>query len=196
MDPQGSYLVPDSRKNKFKRFLFKPSSKFKNIKSGGKFKYLALLGLIITAVGAAGFFYFKYQDVAGKTRNILGSENEKVNEASDVIEKVRKLTDLPDEVPTVATVTDVNSLSAQPFFAKAQNGDKVLIFPGAKRAILYRPSTNKIIEIGPVNLPTNTPSPTASPIIIENEEDEEITPTPLAAPTNTSTPTPSPITSP
>ena len=194
MDPQGNYLVPDSRKNKFKRILFKPSSKFRNLKSGGKFKSLGLIVLISIAIGIAGFFYFKYQDVESKARNILGSDNQKVDEASDVIEKVRKLTDLPDEVPTVATVTDVNSLSGQPFFAKAQNGDKVLIFTGAKRAILYRPSTNKIIEIGPVNLPTNTPIPTRTPIVIEGEEEDELTPTisPTSSPTLTPSPTPAP----
>ena len=203
MDPQEKYFVPDSKKNKIKKILFKALSFFRslfllrskrsNIKS--KYKNLALIGLIVVAIGAAGFFYFKYQEMAGKARNILGSDSQKTDEASKVIDKVRKLTDLPDEVPTVATVTDVNSLSGQPFFSKAQNGDKVLIFTGAKRAILYRPSTNKIIEIGPVNLPTPTPS--IAPIIIENGEDEvtpSISPLPSISPINT--PIPSPITSP
>jgi hypothetical protein len=55
----------------------------------------------------------------------------------------------------VATVSDASKLQSQQFFAKAQNGDKVLIFTNAKRAVLYRPSTNKVIEYAPVNIGNN-----------------------------------------
>ncbi|MBI5357887.1 hypothetical protein HZB74_03515 [Candidatus Saccharibacteria bacterium] len=56
------------------------------------------------------------------------------------------------EEPTIATVQDVSKLQNQAFFKNAQNGDKVLIYSQAKKAILYRPSTDKIIEVGPVNI--------------------------------------------
>jgi hypothetical protein len=50
----------------------------------------------------------------------------------------------------VATVKDVESLrSKDPFFAKAANGDKVIQFD--REALLYRPSSDKIVRLGPSN---------------------------------------------
>lgn len=85
------------------------------------------------------------------------------SELKQVIDKVGKLMQLPVGTPTLATVTDETKLADQSFFKNAENGDKVLIFPD--KAILFRPSANKIIEVAQVNLneqnqmtPTGTPS--------------------------------------
>jgi len=83
-------------------------------------------------------------------------------QANEIIKKVGALMELPNEEPTVATVSDVSKLSDQQFFAKAQNGDKVIIFPKAQKAILYRPSTNKIIEIALYTPPSVSPQPQVS----------------------------------
>lgn len=80
---------------------------------------------------------------------------DKSRETADLIKKVSVLITLPKEVPSVATVADKSKLSDQSFFKNAENGDKVLIFTDAKKAYLYRPSSNKIIEVGPINI--NTP---------------------------------------
>lgn len=86
-------------------------------------------------------------------------------ELKDLVDKVGKLMSLPeDEEPTIATVTDIEKVKDQPFFQKAQNGDKVLIYTNAKKAILFRPSENKIIDVGALNIKdqasTQTPAPT------------------------------------
>ena len=74
-------------------------------------------------------------------------------DVQQLIAKVGQLVLLPtDENPTIATVTDLSKLQGQPFFEQAQVGDKVLIYTNAKKAILYRPAQNKIIEIAPINL--------------------------------------------
>lgn len=83
--------------------------------------------------------------------------NQKTEEAKKEVEtlvaKVGKLIDLPtDESPTIATVSDAEKLKAQAFFIKSQNGDRVLFYTKAKKAILYRPSTNKIIDIAPLTV--------------------------------------------
>ena len=78
-----------------------------------------------------------------------------------LLAELGKLIALPtDEKPTVATITDVDKLKEQVFFRNAQNGDKVIIYTSARRAILYRPSDKKIIEVGAVNI--NQASPSAS----------------------------------
>ena len=55
-----------------------------------------------------------------------------------------------DETPTIATIADKDKLKDQPFFSKAENGDKILAFNKAMLAILYRPSVNKIINVAPI----------------------------------------------
>ena len=75
------------------------------------------------------------------------------NELKQIVAKVDNLIELPsDEEPTLATISDQEKLKNQSFFANAQNGDKVLIYAKAGKAILYRPSTNKIVEVAPINL--------------------------------------------
>ena len=55
-----------------------------------------------------------------------------------------------NETPTLATVTDMHALEGQLFFRKAQEGDKVLMYLISQQAILYRPSIDRIIEVGPI----------------------------------------------
>lgn len=107
---------------------------------------IKVLGLIILAIivvaglGGAGYFYSQSQSKKPQ------------DELTQIIKKVGELVELPaGEAPTLATVSDVSKLASQTFFQRAQNGDKVLIYTNAKKAYLYRPSTNKIIEIGPIN---------------------------------------------
>jgi hypothetical protein len=75
-------------------------------------------------------------------------------QVEETIQAVGKLYDLPDnEKPDVATVKDKEALKKQyPFFDQAENDDVVLIYKEAKLAILYRPSTQKLIKVGPVNI--------------------------------------------
>ena len=74
------------------------------------------------------------------------------SEVQKTVAEVAKLIILPqDEAPTVATISDVGKLRGQAFFANAQNGDKVLIYTKAAKAILYDPVQKKIVEMAPLN---------------------------------------------
>ncbi len=85
-------------------------------------------------------------------------------QTDDLITKVGKLIDLPkNESPTIANVSDAEAAKKQsPFFNEAQNGDKVLMYVKAGQAILYRPSTDKIILQGPLTFNNSTASDTRS----------------------------------
>lgn len=87
----------------------------------------------------------------------------KSSEVKTLTARVGALALLPEgEEPTMATVSDKSKLQGQPFFANAENGDKVLIYTNAKKAFLYRPSTNKIIEIAPINFSPATGQPSSA----------------------------------
>lgn len=65
-----------------------------------------------------------------------------------LLQKVASLVELPsNETPTIADVTDAQQAKAQDkFYVDARNGDKVLFYTQAGKAILYRPATNKVIN--------------------------------------------------
>jgi hypothetical protein len=77
--------------------------------------------------------------------------------------EVAKLMQLPDEEPTIATVQDISKLANQEFFKDAQDGDKVLIFTVAKKAIIYRESEHKIINSGPIIINSTQPATETTP---------------------------------
>lgn len=123
-------------------------------------KKLLLLVVILALVGGLVFFGLKYKNANDKVNKITGNPQESAKlEVEIITERVGKLTDLPKETPTLATVQDKEKLKNQAFFANAENGDKVLIYTQAKKAYLFRPSTNKIINIAPVNIGDQSAQP-------------------------------------
>lgn len=108
--------------------------------------------IIILALLPSSYFYFKNQQTEKRLKD-PDTANQQVIDA--VVKKVGRHILLPtDEQPTLASVSDVSKVSDQPFFAKAQNGDKVLVYTQARKAILYRPSEDIIIEVAPLNIST------------------------------------------
>ncbi|MCL4387480.1 LytR C-terminal domain-containing protein [Patescibacteria group bacterium] len=127
---------------------------------------LLIVVIIIIALVPSYYFYNQYQSA----KQLLGDSGLPAKEeVKKVVDEVSKLMELPTgEEPTLATVSDKTKLQNQAFFAKAENGDKVLVYVNAKKAILYRPSENKIIEVAPVNLTaTQQAQPTPSPKTIK-----------------------------
>lgn len=81
-------------------------------------------------------------------RALFGSSTPAVHKiVSDVADHML----LPeDETPSLATVTDMNVLEDQEFFKHAREGDMVLMYMQSRKAIIYRPSIDRIIEVGPI----------------------------------------------
>ncbi len=116
---------------------------------------VAFIILIFLAIGGSGagiYYYSEYQKLAQRFNNPQV-------EVKDILAKVGKLMELPEgEEPTVATVQDAEQIRSQPFFAKAQNGQRVILYTNARIAILFDEKANKIINVGAVNV--GTPSAT------------------------------------
>lgn len=130
-------------------------------RKGGRWILAVIIGLVILAAGIYGGTYLVKQKPTWFGLP-MGTEQAQA-EAEAIITKASKLIVLPsDEIPTIATVTDVSAVKEQAFFKNAQNGDRVLIYQNAGKAILFRESENKIIEVGAVNFNQETASPTVA----------------------------------
>ena len=118
-----------------------------------------ILILFLALVTTSVYFYRAYRTLKDNMANPILRAQEGVKEW---VPKVGKLMALPDENPTVATVTDVEKLKDQQFFANAANGDIVLFYASLKKAILYRPSLNKIIDVSILTLASKDQTATPS----------------------------------
>jgi hypothetical protein len=113
--------------------------------------FLVVVVLIVAAVPTF-YFYNKSRDAERRLKDPNTANQEVIDE---VVKKVSKHMLLPTgEQPTLASVSDVSKVKGQPFFANAENGDKVLVYTQARKAILYRPTKDIIIEVAPLNVTT------------------------------------------
>jgi hypothetical protein len=103
--------------------------------------------LVVAIAAAAVFFFMQY-------KNLKDNPDAAAQETTQrLVGEVGKLYALPgDETPTVALVQDKDKLKDQSFFAKAENGDYILIYTNSKLALLYREKDNKLINVGPVSI--------------------------------------------
>ena len=136
----GKTKNPSGLKFKIKKWLEK-SLRLGSYSFPVKNALLIFLAVFIVAVFVA------YFASSGRNKQIDDPNVAIEKEIKSLTETIGKFMELPSgEQPTLATVTDRAKLKGQEFFAKAENGDKLLVYPEAGKAILYRPSTGKIIE--------------------------------------------------
>lgn len=135
--------------NEFRKLnLFSASSLARN-----KNILISLTTIVFLALAVAGFMYFQYQKTAAelkkvKTQTQSSSQNSKDDEVKKIVAEVAKLARLPEnEIPSIATITDVSKLKDQLFFKDAKNGDILLVFNNSGKAILYDPKDKKIVDV-------------------------------------------------
>lgn len=112
---------------------------------------LAIICIVVTllAVAIAGVLFVQNQNLRDK-KNTSASQKSEEATNEEIIRKVSAIFNAPYETPSVAKVADKDKLKGQAFFDNAQQGDYLLIYPKAKTALIYRPSTDKVINIGPI----------------------------------------------
>lgn len=122
---------------------------------------LVTILVVALAISSLLVVYF-YRQAAYMRANLQGMVQ---LETAEMLARVSELIVLPEnEKPTIATVTDPELLKGQPFFAHAQKGYKVLIYPNAGKSILYDPFNNRIVEVASINIGNQAePSPFIAP---------------------------------
>ncbi len=147
---------------------------------------MGLVALLISCLIVVSFGYYKE-----KTRKLTAQEVQEVQdkEIEILLDQVKQHILLPeDQEPSVATIMDAQALKNDSlFFQKAEDGFKVIIY--SDRAILFDPTKNIIINVGPVQLqqpieelqseteqlqPTETKTGEDAEEEIEKREDENL----------------------
>lgn len=150
----------------------------------GKYKNLIFILTLVAlvGVGVGGFSFYQYQRTQKELQAIkkvaTASQNTNTDQLSKILLELSKIIKLPEgEIPTMATISDIGKLKDQPFFQNGKNGDILLVFNKAGKAILYNPTDKKIVEVAPVS--NTVPSGSAGS-------------TPLGSPKSTPSPSPTP----
>jgi len=128
-----------------------------------------LIVLSLVGVGASGYLF--YNSTTQSVKGVSTGQTMDKNQVKKLIDEVGKIMNLPQgEDPNVATVTDIEKLKDQPFFADGKNGDQVLLYTNAKKVILYDPQNKKIVNVAPLvaNAPTPAPTQNQARIVLLN----------------------------
>jgi uncharacterized protein YneF (UPF0154 family) len=112
---------------------------------------LILLFFVIGAVG--GYFGYEYltsQKVYEKLKDPEYISYLQEQQTEEILENLGSIILLPDEEPTMATLLDIEELKKEnpEFYANAQKGDLLVIY--SEKAIIFRETENKIINVAPV----------------------------------------------
>jgi hypothetical protein len=133
-----SFEVPTTR-----RMPRKPAMLGNGLRATRRF----IVPLLVLIVVAAGSYEYGRYSVYNQYPQLS-----KQDEANAILGKLSLLIQLPqNETPNMATIIDAAAAKKQQAFVQdAENGDVLIIYSNADMAILYRPSTNKIIAVGPI----------------------------------------------
>src|SRR5579864_1863596 len=105
--------------------------------------------VFILALAAAGYFFWQYHQLSQDPTAAASRAS------ADIMARVGQLVVLPTgEEPTIARVNDPQAFKDQPFFANAKKGDILLLYTTAKKAYLYDPSLNKVVDVAPITIGT------------------------------------------
>jgi len=124
---------------------------------------ILLIIVLVIIIAIAGYAYMKYYKSPTNSASIntapgSAAANNAANDAAikkqveALVSQVGKHILLPTgETPQVAEITDP-ALAAkdQPFYKGAQKGDKVLIYLQARKAIVYSPARDILVNVGPL----------------------------------------------
>jgi len=124
-------------------------------------RYFLWLAIVVVIIWTAAFFELGRDTVYWDNPSLQGQE-----QAAEILHRVGQIIQLPTgETPTMAAINNAAvAKQNQPFLANAENGDVLIVYSNAGEALLYRPSTDKLIAVGPVDTPNPAQSQAETPI--------------------------------
>jgi len=112
-------------------------------------KAMLIVLVLFCASGISGSIYF-YQKYKNTTKDPVVLAKERSDRLLGLLDE---LIELPqDETPTIMTVSDKDKLKGQTFFDMVENGDILFAYTNAKKAVLYRPSIHKVVNMAPISI--------------------------------------------
>lgn len=106
-------------------------------KKSKRWPLVTLGALLIVALGASAFFFLKY---------VEASKDPKADQKK-TLESIASVIALPNEEPTSFNIADKSKLSNQALAGRVENGDTLFVYAQAKKLIIYRPSTKKVVDL-------------------------------------------------
>src|SRR5262245_41595293 len=106
-------------------------------KAGRRGLIFALVILLLLTIGVSAWLFTKYRQA------LQQPDQERIQ----IIRRISPIIALPTEQPSLSTVVDKTKLTSTALKNITQNQDKLLIYPKAKRVIVYRPSTGKVVDM-------------------------------------------------
>ncbi len=129
------------------------SKEKKSLKKWAKVGLPVAVGVVLVGGFIWAFVnYQKAQDRLDKLGTAEGQKKVAQEEIQSVIKVLSELILLPEgEEPIVATVKEAEALrEKEAFYKNVQPGDKIVIFSQSRKAIIYRPKDNKLVNVGPI----------------------------------------------
>jgi hypothetical protein len=122
-------------------------------------KTMLVLGALCAVLIVGGVFMVMGGGSSKSHAPIVVGKDGKLTDVQtrQVKEMVAKLIVPPQEEPVMAVVTAADSLiKEQAFYQGVTNGDILLIYPQAGKAILYSVAKDRLLNVGPVQVGNDT----------------------------------------
>lgn len=128
--------------------------------------------LALFSIGFGGYAYWQWQQTQELLKDPAKREQE---EFKSTVAKIGSLIKLPtDETPTLATVSEADRLKNMTFFKDAQNGDKVLMYIKNRKAYLYRPADEILVEVATINVSDQANANQQQPNVLGTQQNSTV----------------------
>jgi uncharacterized protein HemX len=120
---------------------------------------LALVALVVVA-GGGYYGWLRWQAYQNSPEK---QEERAKEEKAQIVGDISKFMLMPAGDPVLFRVSNKDQMRAQQaFFKDAENDDVLLVYQESGKAILFRPSSKTIVNVGPVNFDSQTNTRTST----------------------------------